>query len=81
MDRDGTGAGYDLAHTQAVAKAARVPIIASGGAGTLEHFAEILQPGAADAALAATLFHERHLTVSQVKSFVAQRGIRVRVGI
>lgn len=81
MDRDGTGDGYDVGLTRAVAAAANVPVIASGGAGKLEHFAEILQPGAADAALAATLFHERHLSVGQVKAFLAERGVRVREGI
>jgi cyclase len=81
MDRDGTRDGYDTDLTRAVAAAARVPIIASGGAGKLEHFAEILQPGAADAALAATLFHERTLTVGQVKSYVGERGVRIRVGL
>ncbi len=81
MDRDGTRAGYDLALTRAVAAAAKVPVVASGGAGSLEHFAEVLQPGCADAALAATLFHERALTVRQVKEFVAKRGVRVREGL
>lgn len=81
MDRDGTRAGYDLPLIRAVAAAAKVPIVASGGAGSLEHFAEVLQPGCADAALAASLFHERTLTVGQVKAFLAQRGVRVREGL
>ncbi|MEA3198689.1 MAG: imidazole glycerol-phosphate synthase subunit HisF [Thermoplasmata archaeon] len=81
MDRDGTGQGYDVALTRAVAAAANVPIIASGGAGKLADFAEALAPGVADAALAASLFHERTLTVRQVKAYLAERGVRVREGI
>jgi imidazole glycerol-phosphate synthase subunit HisF len=81
MDRDGTRAGYDLALTRAVAEAARVPIVASGGAGALAHFAEVLQPGLADAALAASLFHERELSVGQVKRYLAEQGVRVREGL
>ena len=78
MDRDGTRAGYDLDLTRAVAAAANVPVIASGGAGKLADFADALEPGVADAALAASLFHERELTVRQVKSFLKERGIAVR---
>jgi cyclase len=81
MDRDGTQAGYDLGLTRAVAAAAKVPIVASGGAGTLAHFADVLAPGAADAALAASLFHDRALTVRQVKAHLAERGVRVREGL
>ncbi len=78
MDSDGTLAGYDVALTRAVAEAVSVPVIASGGAGTLEHFAEVLTDGKADAALAASLFHDRVLTINEVKDYLAQHGIPVR---
>jgi cyclase len=78
MDGDGTQAGYDVALTQAVASAVTIPVIASGGAGSLIHFAEILTEGGADAALAASLFHYKQLTVAQVKQYLAERGIPVR---
>ncbi|HET6405189.1 MAG TPA: imidazole glycerol phosphate synthase subunit HisF [Candidatus Thermoplasmatota archaeon] len=80
MDRDGTRDGYDLELTRAVAEAAGIPVIASGGAGSLEHFAEALTTGGADAALAATLFHERTLTVEQVRRYLLERAIPVRPG-
>jgi cyclase len=79
MDADGTLAGYDLELTRAVAQAVHVPIIASGGAGTLTHFAEVLTDGQADAALAASLFHDQTLTVAQVKAYLAERNIPVRM--
>ncbi len=78
MDADGTLAGYDLALTRAVAEAVAVPVIASGGAGQLEHFAEVLTAGKADAALAASLFHDRTLTIAAVKAYLAGRGVPVR---
>ena len=78
MDADGTLAGYDLELTRAVAEAVPVPVIASGGAGTLAHFAEVLTEGKADAALAASLFHDRVLSIGEVKSYLAEQGIRVR---
>ncbi len=78
MDADGTLAGYDLALTRAVAEAVSVPVIASGGAGRLEHFAEVLDGGGADAALAASLFHDRTLTIPQVKAYLGAQGISVR---
>jgi cyclase len=82
MDADGTLAGYDLPLTRTVASAVNVPIIASGGAGRLEHFAEVLSTGKADAALAASLFHDKELTVGQVKQYLLNRGLPVRpVGI
>jgi cyclase len=82
MDADGTLAGYDLELTRAVVQAVRVPVIASGGAGTLEHFVQVLSDGQADAALAASLFHDQHLTVGQVKQFLMERGLPIRpVGI
>lgn len=78
MDADGTLAGYDLALTRAVAEAVPVPVIASGGAGCLEHFAQVLTEGRADAALAASLFHDRVLSIGEVKEYLADRGIPVR---
>ena len=78
MDCDGTKAGYDLALTRAIADTVSVPVIASGGAGTLEHFYDALTEGGADAALAASLFHYKELEISQVKDYLAGRGISVR---
>ena len=78
MDADGTQAGYDIALTRAVADAVGIPVIASGGAGRVEHFAAALTEGGADAALAASLFHYRQLTIGQVKSHLRARGIAVR---
>jgi len=78
MDADGTLAGYDLALTRAVAEAVPVPVIASGGAGCLEHFAQALTEGKADAALAASLFHDRVLSIGEVKAYLADRGIPAR---
>lgn len=79
MDADGTLNGYDLALTRAVAEAVPVPVIASGGAGSLEHFAQALTEGKADAALAASLFHDRVLSISEVKAYLAEQGIPVRL--
>jgi len=76
MDRDGTGDGYDLALLQAVRDATTVPVIASGGAGTLEHFADGLR--VVDAVLAASRFHDGDLTIGQVKDHLAAEGIPVR---
>jgi cyclase len=78
MDADGTQDGYDIPVTRAVADRVRVPVIASGGAGAAEHFAEVLTDGGADAALAASLFHYGQLTVAQVKGYLRERGIQVR---
>ena len=78
MDGDGTLAGYDVALTCAVAEAVSVPVIASGGAGTPAHFATVLTEGRADAALAASLFHDKVLTIGEVKSFLSDQGIIVR---
>jgi imidazole glycerol-phosphate synthase subunit HisF len=78
MDGDGTQAGYDLELTRAIADAVNIPVIASGGAGTLEHFAEALTDGGADAALAASLFHYKQMTIQEVKEYLAQQGIPVR---
>jgi len=79
MDRDGTGAGYDLALTRAVADAVSVPVIASGGVGSLEHLREGVVEGGADAALVASLFHFGQLTVSEAKRYLAERGVPVRL--
>ncbi len=78
MDTDGTLAGYDLELTRAVAEAVPVPVIASGGAGSPEHFAQVLSAGKADAALAASLFHDRVLRIGELKAYLAARGIPVR---
>ena len=79
MDADGTKAGYDVALTRAVSDAVTVPVIASGGAGELTHFAEALDAGGASAVLAASLFHFGELTVPQVKTYLASRGLPVRL--
>ncbi|NOY99175.1 MAG: imidazole glycerol phosphate synthase subunit HisF [Chloroflexi bacterium] len=82
MDADGTLAGYDLELTRAIAEVVNVPIIASGGAGTPAHFAEVLTQGKADAALAASLFHDKKLTIGEVKRYLSDREIPIRpVGI
>jgi cyclase len=78
MDGDGTQAGYDVELTRAVTDAVNIPVIASGGAGTPAHFAEVLTAGKADAALAASLFHYRQLAIADVKSYLAKQGIPVR---
>ena len=79
MDCDGTKAGYDLALTKAVAKSVGIPVIASGGAGTMEHFYEALTEGKAEAALAASLFHFRELEIRDVKQYLRDRGVSVRL--
>jgi cyclase len=79
MDRDGTKDGYDLELTRAVAQAVTVPVIASGGAGSLEHFCEAVTEGGADAALAASLFHFGIHTIAEVKRYLADRGVEVRL--
>jgi len=79
MDRDGTLAGYDLELTRAVAAAVSVPLIASGGAGKPEHFADVLTVGGADAALAASLFHDGRLEIHALKATLAAHGIPVRL--
>ena len=78
MDCDGTKSGYDIELTCAISDAVSIPVIASGGAGTLEHFYDALTEGGADAALAASLFHYKELEISQVKDYLADRGISVR---
>lgn len=78
MDADGTKDGYDIELTRAVSEAVSVPVIASGGAGTLEHFYEVLTRGKADAVLAASVFHYGQFTVRQVKEYLKSRGVEVR---
>ena len=80
MDRDGTKAGYDLGLTRAVADAVEIPVIASGGVGTLAHLLEGLVDGGADAALAASIFHDSVYTVQQAKDFLQNAGVVVRGG-
>lgn len=78
MDADGTKAGFDLPLTAAVSEAVRIPVIASGGAGTLEHFAEAFIAGKADAALAASLFHFQELSIGEVKEYLLGKDIPIR---
>lgn len=79
MDGDGTKAGYDLALTKAVADAVSIPVIASGGAGKLEHFYDALVDAGAEAVLAASLFHYKELEIRQVKQYLRDRGVSVRL--
>ena len=79
MDRDGTKAGFDLALTRAVADAVGIPVIASGGVGTLQHLADGVTQGRADAVLAASIFHYGEFTVRQAKEYMRSRGIEVRL--
>ncbi len=78
MDADGTKAGFDLALTGAIAQVVTIPIIASGGAGKLEHFAEVFTQAGASAALAASLFHFQEISIQEVKAYLAGQGILVR---
>jgi cyclase len=79
MDRDGTRLGYDLELTRAVSEAVRIPVIASGGAGNLEHLAEVILEGGADAVLAASIFHYGEYSIRQAKEYLRDRGIPVRL--
>jgi len=79
MDCDGTKDGYDLELTKAVSRATTIPVIASGGAGKLEHFYDAFAEGEADAALAASLFHFKELTIKQVKEYLNKRKVTVRI--
>jgi cyclase len=79
MDTDGTRAGYDVPMLRAVSGAVSIPVIASGGAGALPHFYEALTEGGAEAVLAASLFHYRELSVAEIKTYLAERGIPVRM--
>lgn len=78
MDGDGTKEGYDISLTQAISDAVNIPVIASGGAGTKAHFAQALTDGGADAALAASLFHYKELTIQEVKDYLKRHNIPVR---
>ena len=79
MDCDGTKAGYDIELTRVIAESVSIPVIASGGAGTLEHFYDALTQGKADAALAASLFHFKELEIRQVKEYLRSREVPVRL--
>src|SRR5262245_21110863 len=79
MDADGTKAGYDLPMTRAVADAVRIPVVASGGAGSPEHLYQALTVGGADAALAASIFHYNEYGIAATKSYLAERGVPVRI--
>ena len=78
MDRDGTKAGYDLELTRRAAEAVNIPVIASGGAGKMQDFADVLTEGKADAALAASLFHFSQIDMRELKEFLAKQGIPIR---
>ena len=79
MDCDGTKAGYDLELTRTIAEHVSIPVIASGGAGTKEHFYDALTEGKADAVLAASLFHYKELEIRELKEYLRGRGVSVRL--
>ena len=79
MDADGTLAGFDIPLTRVVSQAVNVPVIASGGAGSMDHFAEVLTEGCADAALAASLFHDGKLAIPDLKQYLAEKHVPVRM--
>jgi cyclase len=79
IDADGTKAGFDIDLTQQVATAVRIPVIASGGAGTMQDFAQVLTAGAADAALAASVFHYQGLSIPELKRYLQNEGVAVRI--
>ncbi|MBR1735440.1 MAG: imidazole glycerol phosphate synthase subunit HisF, partial [Firmicutes bacterium] len=79
MDCDGTKSGYDIELTKAISSAVSIPVIASGGAGTMEHFKEALTDGGAEAALAASLFHYREMEIIELKKYLAGEGVSVRL--
>jgi cyclase len=79
MDRDGTRSGFDLALTRAICDAVSVPVIASGGVGNLQHLAEGVTVGGADAVLAASIFHFAEYTVGEAKAYMAEHGITMRL--
>jgi cyclase len=78
MDADGTKNGYDLELTREVASSVQIPVIASGGAGTLDHLYQGLREGQASAVLAASIFHFREVTINQAKAYLRERGVLVR---
>lgn len=79
MDKDGTKAGYDIKLTKAVSDVVNIPVIASGGAGNKEHFYQVFTEGNADAALAASLFHFKELSIQELKLFLKEKGVNVRI--
>jgi cyclase len=79
IDRDGTGGGFDCFLTRVVSRAVKVPVIASGGAGTLDHFVDVFVEGLADAALAASMLHFNHYGIGDLKRFLASRGVPMRL--
>ena len=79
MDADGTKAGYDIELTAKVSDSVGIPVIASGGAGEMDHMVDVLKEGKADAVLAASIFHFGEYTVDDVKAFLGERGIPVRM--
>ena len=78
IDADGTRMGYDIELTKAVSKSVGIPVIASGGAGTLQHIYEVLTRGCADAALMASILHYRVYSISEIKNYLKKRGVPVR---
>ena len=79
MDKDGTKNGYDIELTKAVSEAVKIPVIASGGAGTEKHFYEAFTDGYADAALAASLFHYKELSIKKLKNYLLKKGVKIRL--
>ena len=79
MDSDGTKNGYDIRLTKAVSEAVTIPVIASGGAGNIDHMVDVLRDGKADAVLAASIFHFGEYTVGDVKKYLGERGVPVRL--
>ncbi len=79
MDKDGTKNGYDIELTRAISEAVKIPVIASGGAGTKEHFYEAFTNGKADAALAASLFHYKELSIKKLKKYLSKKGVEIRL--
>jgi cyclase len=79
MDCDGTKAGYDIELTRAIADSVSIPVIASGGAGNMEHFYDAFEKGKADAALAASLFHYKELEIKELKKYLSDKGVPMRL--
>ncbi|MDO8734503.1 MAG: HisA/HisF-related TIM barrel protein, partial [Elusimicrobiota bacterium] len=79
MDKDGTKNGYDIELTRKISEAVKIPVIASGGAGTKEHFYDAFTNGKADAALAASLFHYKKLSIKKLKKYLSQKGVAIRI--
>jgi cyclase len=79
MDKDGTKDGYDIELTRAISESIRIPVIASGGAGTLEHLYQAVTDGAADAVLAASIFHYGEYSIAEAKRYLKDRGVAVRL--